>query len=112
MEKPDIGPWNPVDYEPADASAIQALLAGEASPEQQRRALKWIIEAASGLYDQSFYPGGEEGRRNTDFAEGRRFVGNQVVKMTRLNVSELVRRESENRKQMEVTRSGNQRRRG
>jgi len=89
-----LGPWVPVPYEAADASAIQALLIGEASPDQQQRALKWIIEVASGVYDMSFHPGGEEGRRNSDFSEGRRFVGNQVVKLTRLNVSALRRKEN------------------
>lgn len=88
-----LGPWSPVPYESADAFAIQALLRGEAEPHQQQRALKWIVETACSTYDQSFYPGGEEGRRNSDFAEGRRFVGNQIVKMTRLNVSAIRRME-------------------
>lgn len=88
-------PWAPVDYETADAVAMQALVAGEATPEQQMRALKWIIEKAAGAYDQTFWPGGEDGRRNTDFAEGRRFVGNSIVKLTRLNISSLRRKEDE-----------------
>jgi hypothetical protein len=87
------GPWSPVPYEAIDAAAIQALLIGEATAEQQKHAIKWIVEAACGTYDQSFYPGADEGRRNTDFAEGRRFVGNTIVKMTRVNVSSLRRKE-------------------
>lgn len=87
------GPWSPVSYEAADAAAIQALLVGNATADQQKRALKWIVESACGTYDQSFYPGADEGRRNTDFAEGRRFVGNTIVKMTRVNVSSLRRKE-------------------
>ena len=81
-------PWKPVPYEPADVSAIQLLSRGECPPELQQRAFKWLIEIACATYDQSFYPG-EEGRRDTDFAEGRRFVGNTLIKMTRLNVSKL-----------------------
>lgn len=88
-EKPN-GPWAPVDYETADAAAIQALDRGDATPEQQRRALKWLIEKACGTYDLSYRPG-EDGRRDTDFAEGKRFVGSQVVKMLKLNLS-LLRR--------------------
>lgn len=88
------GPWGPVPYDLADVSAIQALLAGTAQPEQQQRALRWIIETACGTYDQSFWPGGDEGRRNTDFAEGRRFVGNSIVKLTRLNLMQLRRDEN------------------
>jgi hypothetical protein len=86
------GPWSPAKYEPADVSAIQALVNGEATPDQQQRAIKWIIESACGTYDQSYWPGGEEGHRNTDFAEGKRFVGNSIVKMTRLNPSSLTER--------------------
>lgn len=91
MKKPDHQPWMPVPYEEADASAIQALLRGDAEPHQQKRAMKWIIETASGTYDQSFFPGAEDGRRNTDFAEGRRFVGNSIVKLSRINLSSVQR---------------------
>jgi hypothetical protein len=79
-------PWKPVKWEPADALAIQALAGGTADPDQQKRALGWIIHTVCGTYDQSFHPGGEEGRRDSDFAEGKRFVGTTLVKMTRLNV--------------------------
>jgi len=92
-KKEQISPWLPVEYEVADAAAIQAMAEGVAEPEQQKRVLKWIIERAAGTYDQSFYPGGEEGRRNSDFAEGRRFVGNSIVKMLRVNISSMRRRE-------------------
>ena len=98
MKKSPVSPqpWKPAGYELADAAAIQALMRGDASAEQQRRAMKWIIEKAAGTYDQSFYPGGDDGRRNTDFAEGRRFVGNSIVKLSKVNVSSLRRKESEN----------------
>lgn len=78
----------PPHYENADVGAIQALARGDASPEAQRRALDWIINAASATYDQSFHP---DNARLTDFAEGRRFVGNQIVKLTKLNLSKLQR---------------------
>ena len=80
-------PWFPAPYEKADASAIQALSRGLADPEQQQRALKWIIEGAAMCYGMSFIPGGEDGRRDSDFAEGRRYVGQQIVKMTKLNLA-------------------------
>jgi hypothetical protein len=73
----------------ADVSAMQALQNGTANDDQQRRALRWIIEKAAGTYDFSFYPG----ERETSFALGRVFVGQQVVKLMRLNVSELVKLE-------------------
>lgn len=92
-EKKDRKPWTPVDWDLADASALQAMQRGDADADQQRRALVWIVEKAAGVYDQSYYPGGEEGRRNTDFAEGRRFVGNTIVKLLRINVSAMRRGE-------------------
>ena len=90
MAKKANGPWMPAVYELADASAIQAMQRGDATPEQQQRALRWIIENACGTYDMSYHPG-EEGKRDTDFAEGKRFVGSQIVKMLKLNLS-LLRR--------------------
>lgn len=84
--------WHPPEWELADASALQALQAGTANKDQQVRALKWVVENAAGCYQMSFQAGGEEGRRDTDFAEGRRFVGTQVVKMLKLNLSKFRRK--------------------
>ena len=80
-------PAVPARYDIADASAIQALQDGTATPEQQQRALKWVILAASGMYDFHYYASA----RDTDFALGRAFVGQQIVKMTKLNISALRR---------------------
>jgi hypothetical protein len=76
-------------WEVPDAAAIQALDRGDATADQQRRALDWIINKAAGYYDLSYRPGGEEGRRDTDFAEGRRFVGGQIVKLSKLNLAKF-----------------------
>ena len=85
--KPPTGAaWAPAPYEPADVGAIQALARGEAEPHQQIRALKWIVEAVCGTYDQSFRP---ESERETSFAEGRRFVGLQIVKLSKVDISKL-----------------------
>ena len=86
MKKPTLSAaaaWRPADYEDADIYAIRALAAGNATEGQQKRALEWIIHKAAGTYDLSFRPGGAEGARETDFAEGRRFVGSQIVKLTK-----------------------------
>ena len=76
----------PPEYQIADAYAIQALAHGEATPDMQQRALRWIIEGAAATYDQSFHP---DSPHLTAFAEGRRFVGNQIVKMTKLDTRKL-----------------------
>ena len=79
-------PWFPVHYELADVNAVRALQAGTASPEQQQRALRWIVEKACGTYELSYRPTSD---RDTSFAEGRRFVGLQVVKMLHTDTSVL-----------------------
>lgn len=78
-------PWKPPAFEDADVAAFQALQRGNANPEQQKRALAWVIEKAAGTYDLSYRPGAE-GQRDTDFAEGRRFVGLQLVKLLKLKL--------------------------
>jgi hypothetical protein len=85
----DHAPWKPAGYKVADAAALQALQRGDATPEQQKRALRWWVEGACATYDMSFRPGGEDGRRNTDFAEGRRFVGLQTVKLLNASIADL-----------------------
>lgn len=77
-------PWHPVRYDEAVTAAIRALNAGTANADQQQRALRWIIEVAAMTYDQPFRPGGPEGCRDTAFACGRQFVGQQIVKQMKL----------------------------
>lgn len=82
------GAFKPPQYEAADVTAIQQLERGEAGPEMQKRALNWIIVHASELYEQSYRPGDPH---ETSFAEGRRFVGNAIVKMLKLDPSKVRR---------------------
>ena len=74
-------PWLPVGYEKADVYAIKAMAAGTADAEQQKRALRWIIEEAAGTYDLHYRPDSRE----TDFALGRGHVGQQIVKLIKIN---------------------------
>ena len=91
MPKPKLAEiaYAPAPYEPADVTAIQALHRGEADEFQQQRAIKWLIEAAAGTYQFHYYPSDRE----TAFALGRAFVGQQIVKLLRLNASSLVKPE-------------------
>ena len=77
----DHAPWKPASFEDADAAALQAVAHGMASPDQQKRAITWLIEKGAATYDMTYRPGALEGERDTSFAEGRRFVGLQVVKL-------------------------------
>lgn len=92
--------WHPAEYEKADVAAIQALeryaqlaanppIAGEEimppSPEQVKRALDWIIHKAAASYENGFVASDTNGRIGA-FVEGRRFVGQQIIKLSKLKM--------------------------
>lgn len=83
---PPAQPYVPPPWEAADVYALQALSRGSAEPHQQKRALDYIIRQLAGTYDMSFRPTGD---RDTVFAEGRRFVGLQLVKLLSINLEKL-----------------------
>lgn len=76
-------PYIPAKWEVPDAAAIQALARGEATPEQQKRALDWVILAACNTDDVEYRTDG----RDHAFASGRRFVGLQLRKLIGLNLA-------------------------
>lgn len=82
------GAFKPPAYEAADVTAIQQIERGEAESEMQKRALKWIIEEVCKTYDMSYRPGDTH---ETAFHEGRRFVGNEIIKMLKLDPSKVRR---------------------
>lgn len=86
--RPTYAPWLPPKWELADAAAIQALVQGAATADQQQRAVAYIVNALCATYDLSFRPG-PDGERDTAFAEGRRFVGLELVKLTKLNLGKM-----------------------
>jgi hypothetical protein len=51
--------------------------------------MDWLINRGCNTYDMDFFPGGDEGRRLSDFASGRRFVGQQLVRQIKLKVGQL-----------------------
>src|SRR6185437_11911050 len=81
---PKADPWKPAAWENADAGAIQALMRGDAAAHQQQRAIKFIVEQVCGTYDLSYRSASD---RDTCFAEGKRSVGLQIVKLTHVNLS-------------------------
>jgi len=83
----DHAPWKPAQWQPADASAIQALMRGDCPANLQQRAIRFIMWDLCGLRDLSFRPGGSEGERETSFAEGKRFVGLQIAKLLEQKVN-------------------------
>lgn len=83
---PSLDPWKPAAWEVPDAAAIQALQRGDASSDQQQRALTFIVNQLAGTYDVSFRAG-PDGDRVTAFAEGKRWVGLQIVKLANLSLA-------------------------
>ena len=78
----DHAPWKPVPASVEDLGALRALHRGGAEPHQQQRALKFIIDMCR--TDGALYFPGENGRRDTDFALGRAWVGEQIVAMVNI----------------------------
>ena len=94
MAAPKIPPaFLPPKWEVEDLGALRALAKGEAMPHQQLRVLKFIVEGLAATYQQSYRPGGLEGDRETAFAEGRRFVGTQIVGLLTIDPNTVIERE-------------------
>ena len=72
-------PWAPpVDVRAFDIASLQALANGCATDQQQKNALRFILKDLCEVDEVTFIPGGEDGRRATDFAEGKRRVGTLI----------------------------------
>lgn len=78
-------PWAPPAAELADVAAIKALSRGTATQDQQQRALQFIVHQVCGTYDEQFCPG-EDGRRATDYALGKRRVGLYLVSLLHADI--------------------------
>lgn len=76
---PKKDPWLSPDYDDRVIYAVRAFANGTASPAQQAIVWRWIayITEVDGLP----YRAGTEGQRDTDFALGKMFVGQQIRKM-------------------------------
>lgn len=79
-------PWKPAPWEPADVSALQALHRGDATADQQKHALDYIIHTVAGTYEPSYRTKSD---RDTAFAEGKRHVGLQIVTKLKLNLAAI-----------------------
>lgn len=82
MPKVEQQPWHPAKYDDDDVRSIQAMATGTATADQQKTAIKWIVESVCGTYDVTYFADSE---RNTAYAEGKRGVGLQIVKLVKLS---------------------------
>ena len=76
-------PWQLPKIDPADIFAVQALERGQANASQQQRIFD-LVRRLTACERMTFYPGGEDGRRASDFAEGKRWVGDQWRRLLRM----------------------------
>ncbi|HZD29921.1 MAG TPA: hypothetical protein VE251_14675 [Xanthobacteraceae bacterium] len=86
-------PWDQAQAVLADASAIQALQRGEANPDEQRRALNWILKSACALPDWAYRPGTND--RDTNIALGRQHVGHQIMRLIKAPLASMRRTEAQ-----------------
>ncbi len=68
-------PLAPPDYTKADAHALRALQRGDASKDQQQRALNFVINTICGTYDCA----SRRNERDTNLALGKQRAGQHIV---------------------------------
>jgi len=75
-----IDPWNERFLEPLrdEAAALKAIAVGEASPEQQKKGLHWIIHRCSGANLDTFAPGHPD---VSVYRQGRASVGLDMMQI-------------------------------
>ena len=86
---PPNAPYRPPLLSTTIVYAIKALPEGKATPEQQSALMRWLLYEATKFYDLSYRPGGEDGKRDSDFAEGKRFVGSQILRAFNMSLEEV-----------------------
>lgn len=89
-ETKEISPGVPLPrYTLAQAQSLQLLAQGRAEAEQQKQALDWIINDACGTYEWAYKPQ----PRETEVALGRQLVGQTIVGLLKVNLSDLRRKD-------------------
>ncbi len=75
-------PWEPQKWKKHEVAAIQAVHAGKATEDQQKAAMKYIIEGLGMVGQPVWFPD----ERETSYANGRQYVGLQLIKLIKLNL--------------------------
>lgn len=84
----DRRPWDLVELELHELSAIKAIAT------QHPAGFAVIVEKICGVDLMSYAAGGVEGQRATDFAEGKRWVGNTLRAIMRMKMPSPKQRQS------------------
>ena len=80
MPAPVNVPWGPVNFTEGEIASIKAFAS------LHRVGFEAIIHKLCRFDGISFAMGGEEGRRETDFAEGKRWVAKQLLNVVALQL--------------------------
>lgn len=83
-EQKILMPWRLPGTPNEAVFALQALAKGIANAGQQQIALAYIKDQLCATDRMSFYPGADDGRRASDFAEGKRWIGLQIERLLKL----------------------------
>lgn len=86
-------PWTEPFLDKADVIAIQQVAAGVGDANHQKRTIDVLINKLADAYNLSFRPDKDGGERATAFAEGKRFVGLQLVKLLKINPNNYTTKE-------------------
>lgn len=88
MIKAELRPWFPYNWSRQlnAVYALKALQTGDATKDQQQIALDFLIKNLCGTYEMTYMP---DSQRDSDFAEGKRWVGNQMIKLLKLTGEEI-----------------------
>lgn len=84
--RPKANPFGPASYSKIEVMAVKAVANGQASEEQQRVAMRWIIEKAAMTYDEMLVPGQPD---VSNHLTGRRNVGLQIVKLVNTPLTQM-----------------------
>lgn len=88
-------PWSSVmpSLEKADVIALQMVANGKGTEAHQKRVIDLIINKFCETYGLSFRPDEDGGERATAFAEGKRFVGSELILALKSNANNFMTKE-------------------
>jgi hypothetical protein len=84
----------PPDYSTREGKdavfALHAMAKGQANEGQQKSLLEWMVKYLCRTYELSYRPDEIGGDRETAFAEGRRYVGTQLVRIVTSTYDDMI----------------------
>jgi hypothetical protein len=81
-------PWQNPKFDLAEAAAIQALFRGDATADQQKTAIDYVVSEVCAL---KYWPCDPLNPTNTNIALGKHAVGHFIVMLKNLNLTLLKR---------------------